>query len=60
MLKQEIIEQTIIEIENHGIDVIGDNSFPIDAITNNRKKINKFTIRKSQHLLNSHMNLFIL
>lgn len=39
MLKQEIIEQTIIEIENHGIDVIGDNSFPIDAITNNRKKI---------------------
>lgn len=39
MLKQEIIEQTIIEIENHGIDVIGDTSFPIDAITNNRKKI---------------------
>ena len=57
MLKQEIIEQTIIEIENHGIDVIGDDSFPIDAITNNRKKI---TIRKSQHHLNSHMNLFIL
>lgn len=39
MLKQEIIEQTIVEIENHGIDVIGDDSFPLDAVTNNRKKI---------------------
>lgn len=39
MLKQEIIEQTIIEIENYGIDVIGDDSFPIDAVTNIRKKI---------------------
>ena len=27
------------EIEKYGIEVIGDNYFPLDAVTHNRKKI---------------------
>ncbi|UYT09698.1 hypothetical protein [Lactococcus garvieae] len=39
MNEQELIERIILEIEKYGIEVIGDNSFPLDAVTNNRKKI---------------------
>ena len=42
MNEQELIERIILEIEKYGIEVIGDNSFPIDAVTNNRKKITIF------------------
>lgn len=42
MNEQELIERIITEIEKYGIEVIGDNSFPIDAVTNNRKKITIF------------------
>lgn len=43
MQKQDIIEQIIVEIENQGFDVIGDDSFPLDAISNIRKKITIFS-----------------
>ena len=39
MNEQELIERIILEIEKYGIEVIGDNYFPLDAVTNNRKKI---------------------
>ena len=42
MNEQELIERIILEIEKYGIEVIGDNSFPLDAVTNNRKKITIF------------------
>ena len=42
MNEQELIERIILEIEKDGIEVIGDNSFPLDAVTNNRKKITIF------------------
>lgn len=42
MNEQELIERLILEIEKYGIEVIGDNSFPLDAVTNNRKKITIF------------------
>lgn len=42
MNEQELIERIILEIEKFGIEVIGDNSFPLDAVTNNRKKITIF------------------
>lgn len=42
MNEQELIERIILEIEKYGIEVIGDNSFPLDAATNNRKKITIF------------------
>ncbi|MDC0814305.1 hypothetical protein POG77_00280 [Lactococcus petauri] len=42
MNEQELIERIIFEIEKYGIEVIGDNSFPLDAVTNNRKKITIF------------------
>ncbi|WP_270345570.1 hypothetical protein [Lactococcus petauri] len=42
MNEQELIERLILEIEKFGIEVIGDNSFPLDAVTNNRKKITIF------------------
>ncbi|MFK4914588.1 hypothetical protein ACI1TY_06630 [Lactococcus petauri] len=42
MNEQELIERIIIEIEKYGIEVIGDNFFPLDAVTNNRKKITIF------------------
>ncbi|MGY0168409.1 hypothetical protein [Lactococcus petauri] len=42
MNEQELIERIILEIEKCGIEVIGDNSFPLDAVTNNIKKITIF------------------
>ncbi|MEQ7058967.1 hypothetical protein ABQD70_00045 [Lactococcus petauri] len=42
MSEQELIERIILEIEKYGIEVIGDNSFPLDAVTNNIKKITIF------------------
>lgn len=42
MNEQELIERIILEIEIQGIEVIGDNSFPLDAVTNNRLKITIF------------------
>lgn len=42
MNEQELIERIILEIEKYGIEVIGDNSFPLDAVTNNIKKITIF------------------
>ena len=42
MNEQELIERIILEIEKYGIEVIGDSSFPLDAVTNNRKKITIF------------------
>ena len=42
MNEQELIERIILEIEKYGIEVIGDTSFPLDAVTNNRKKITIF------------------
>ncbi len=42
MNEQELIERIIFEIEKYGIEVIGDSSFPLDAVTNNRKKITIF------------------
>ncbi|EIT67115.1 hypothetical protein [Lactococcus garvieae] len=42
MNEQELIERIILEIEKYGIEVIGDNYFPLDAVTNNRKKITIF------------------
>ena len=42
MNEQELIERLILEIEKYGIEDIEDNSFPLDAVTNNRKKITIF------------------
>lgn len=42
MNEQELIERIILEIEKYGIEVIGDNYFPLDAVTHNRKKITIF------------------
>ncbi|WP_270227739.1 hypothetical protein [Lactococcus garvieae] len=42
MNEQELIERIILEIEKFGIEVIGDLSFPLDAVTHNRKKITIF------------------
>ncbi|WP_285015796.1 hypothetical protein [Lactococcus garvieae] len=42
MNEQELIERIILEIEKYGIEIIRDNSFPLDAVTNNRKKITIF------------------
>ncbi|EKF52321.1 hypothetical protein [Lactococcus garvieae] len=42
MDEQELIERLIYEIEAYGIEVIGDNYFPLDALTHNRKKITIF------------------
>ena len=32
MNEQELIERIILEIEKYGIEVIGDNYFPLDAV----------------------------
>ncbi|MFK4900080.1 hypothetical protein ACI1UM_03735 [Lactococcus petauri] len=42
MNEQELIERIILEIEKYGIEVISYESFPLDAVTNNRKKITVF------------------
>ncbi|XHB95071.1 hypothetical protein AAFF39_06805 [Lactococcus garvieae] len=55
MNEQELIERIILEIEKYGIEVIGDNYFPLDAVTHNRKRL-LFLIPKRLRLLNYVMS----
>lgn len=59
MNEQELIERIILEIEKYGIEVISYESFPLDAVTNNRKKITIFnpTTVKSFKLCHELMHI---